>query len=322
MQLPRLSQFTLLLALTMAAHAPAQANTYPAKPITLVVPYTVGGGTDVLARLAAQELSASLGQTVIVMNRPGVDGIVGTDSVAKAAPDGYTLLVGPSGPMTINPALYKSLPYSMDDFIPISNIGRLPFFVTVPAKLPVDSLSELVEYAKQKPDDVTYASSATPFRLATELLKQETGTEFLAIPYKSSAESVNAVVSGLVTMTIADAPPVVGMARGNKLKVLAYTNDTRSKSLPDVPTTAEAGYPNLQAATFVGLFAPTGTPQEIVDKLQNVIQQAVRKPEMQERFLTIGVEPVGSSSAEFAEEVKSYAQRWARVAEAANIQPQ
>src|SRR5690606_8050728 len=137
---------------------------YPSKPVTLVVPYTAGGGTDVLARLAASELSTALGQPVIVMNRPGVDGIIGTESVAKAKPDGYTLLVGPSGPMTINPAIHKSLPYSMDNFVPISNIGRLPFFVTVTANLPVNSLRELVDYAKKNPKDVTYASSATPFR--------------------------------------------------------------------------------------------------------------------------------------------------------------
>ena len=170
------------------------ARSYPQKPIRLIVPYAPGGGTDILARVAAQELWEALGQPVVVENKPGASAIIGTDLVAKSKPDGYTLLVAPSGPLVLNPVLRKSIPYSpQTDFVPISIMGRLPLLITVNASLPVKSVQELVDYAKARPDAVTYASSAPLFLLATELFKQKTGTNFLLIPYKSSGES--AVVS-------------------------------------------------------------------------------------------------------------------------------
>jgi tripartite-type tricarboxylate transporter receptor subunit TctC len=296
---------------------------YPNKLIRLIVPYAVGGGTDVLARLAAKSLTEQLGQPVIVENKPGASGILGTMQVAKAAPDGYTLLVAPSGPLVMNPVLRKSLPYSpQKDFAPISVLGRLPLLITVNAQLPVHSVKELIDYAKAHPNDVTYASSGPLFQLASELFKQKTSTDFLAIPYKSSGESTAALVGGQITMSIADVPPVAGLIKTGKLRALAYTNESRNAQFPDVPTVAQAGIPGTEVATLVGIVAPAGTPALIVRKLQDALVRMVQKPETRERFAAIGVEPVGSTSEEFVRAIETDLTRWAEVARRANIQPE
>ncbi len=296
---------------------------YPNKTIRLVVPYAPGGGTDVLARMAAKELGDALGQPVIVDNRPGAAGIPGTEAVAKAAPDGYTLLMAPSGPLVMNVVLRKSIPYDpTKHFAPVSILGRLPLLVTVNASLPVNSLKELIDYAKARPNDITYASSGPLFLLATELFKQNSGTQFLQVPYKSSGESTVALVSGQVTMAIADVPPVAGLIKSGKLKALAYTDMRRSVTFPDVPTVAEAGLPNSEVATLVGVVAPAGTPAPIVQKLQEVLIRMVAKAEVRERFAAIGVEPVGSTAEEFARTIQQDITRWGAVAKRANIQPE
>jgi tripartite-type tricarboxylate transporter receptor subunit TctC len=219
-----------------------------------------------------------------VENKPGASGILGTMQVAKAAPDGYTLLVAPSGPLVMNPVLRKSLPYSpQKDFAPISVLGRLPLLITVNAQLPVHSVKELIDYAKAHPNDVTYASSGPLFQLASELFKQKTGTDFLAIPYKSSGESTAALVGGQITMSIADVPPVAGLIKTGKLRALAYTNESRNAQFPDVPTVAQAGIPGTEVATLVGIVAPAGTPALIVRKLQDALVHMVQKPETSNR---------------------------------------
>lgn len=298
-------------------------KSYPNKTIRLVVPYAPGGGTDVLARIAAKELGDALGQPVIVDNRPGAAGIPGTEAVAKAAPDGYTLLMAPSGPLVMNVVLRKSLPYDpIKNFTPVSIVGRLPLLVTVNASLPVNNLKELIDYAKARPTEVTYASSGPLFVLATELFKQNSGTQFLQVPYKSSGESTVALASGQVTMAIADVPPVAGLIKSGKLKAFAYTDVRRSVTFPEVPTVAEAGLPNSEVATLVGVVAPIGTPTPIVQKLQDVLVRMVAKSEIRDRFATIGVEPVGSTSDEFGRAIQQDISRWAAVAKRANIQPE
>jgi tripartite-type tricarboxylate transporter receptor subunit TctC len=300
-----------------------ETRNYPQRTIRLIVPYAPGGGTDVLGRIAANELSELLGQPVIVENRAGAAAIAGTEFVSKAKPDGYTLLVAPSGPLVMNPVLRKSIPYSPQmDFIPVSIIGRLPLMVTVNASLPVHSIKELVAYAKERPGEVTYASSAPLFLLATELFKQKTDTKFLMIPYKSSGESTVGLLTGQVTLAIADVPPLAGLIKDGKLRALAYTNESRSSEFPDVPTVAEAGLPGTEVATLVGIVAPAGTPDVIVRKLQNALIRMVKKPEIRARFVTIGVEPVGSTSEEFASAIAADTKRWAEVAERANIEKQ
>jgi tripartite-type tricarboxylate transporter receptor subunit TctC len=296
---------------------------YPNKTIRLIVPYAPGGGTDVLARITAKELGDALGQPVIVENRAGAAGIPGTEAVAKANPDGYTLLMAPSGPLVMNVVLRKSIPYDpTKNFSPISIVGRLPLLVTVNSSLPVNSLKELIEYAKARPSEMTYASSGPLFVLATELFKQNSGTQFLQVPYKSSGESTVALASGQVTMAIADVPPVAGLIKSGKLKALAYTDTRRSLTFPNVPTIAEAGLPNSEVATLVGLVAPAGTPLAIIHKLQDVLMHMVTKPDIRDRFATIGVEPVGSTADDFARAIQQDISRWAAVAKRANIQPE
>ncbi|NML44266.1 tripartite tricarboxylate transporter substrate binding protein [Ramlibacter sp. G-1-2-2] len=325
--MPKLSilRRALLLAagacLLNAAHA--QGDNYPNKVIKLVVPYAPGGGTDVLARLVAKEIQDKLGQPCIVENKAGANGIPGTEYAAKAAPDGYTLMMAPSGPLVMNPVLQKTLPYNpQKDFVPISVVGRLPLFITVNSTQPFKTVKELVDYAKAHPNEVTYASSAPLFQLATELFKQKTGTNFLAIPYKSSGESTIALTGGQVTIAIADVPPLAGLLKAGKLRALAYTDEHRNAAFPEVPTVAEAGLPGTEVATLVGVIAPAGTPMPIVRKIQNVVVEMVKRPEVREAFMKIGVEPVGNTSEDFAKAIAFDLDRWATVAKRANIQPQ
>ena len=312
-----------LLSGSLATAQDDPARNYPSKSIKLVVAYAVGGGTDIMARLAAKELTASLGQTVFVENRPGTLAIAGTAYAAKAPPDGYTLLATPSGPMTMNPIVRAQLPYSpLGDFVTISNMGKLPFILAVNASLPVNSVRELIDYARARPNDVSYAGSGPLFQLGVELFKQKTGTNFLHIPYKSSGDGVTALMSNQVTMVLLDSPPMAGPIKAGRIRALAFANDKRSPSFPDLPTTAEAGLEGMEVYTWVGLVAPAGTPASIVRKLQNELIRLVKLPEIRERFQAMGVEPIGSTAEEFARTIKDEAKRWTAVANAANIKPE
>jgi len=312
-----------LLSGSLANAQDDQARNYPIKPIKLVVAYAVGGGTDIMARLAAKELTASLGQTVFVENHPGTLAIAGTEYAAKASPDGYTLLATPSGPMTMNPIVRARLPYSpLRDFVTISNMGKLPFILAVNASLPVNSIKELIDYAKAHPNNVSYAGSGPLFQLGVELFKQKTGTNFLHIPYKSSGDGVTALMSNQVTMVLLDSPPMAGPIKAGRIRALAFANDKRSPSFPDLPTTAEAGLEGMEVYTWVGLVAPAGTPASIVRKLQNELIRMVKLPEIRERYQAMGVEPIGSTAEEFARTIRDEAKRWTAVANAANIKPE
>jgi tripartite-type tricarboxylate transporter receptor subunit TctC len=314
--------FARLVALASAAifAVAAHAQDYPTKPIRIIVGYTTGGGNDLIARLLAPKLSESVGQPVIIENRPGAQSIIAAELVAKAPPDGYTLLMGPTGPMAMNPATYSKLPYSPTrDFAPVSMIGQFPLFLCVSASLPVRSVKELVEYAKARPNDVNYASSAAAFQLATELFKQRTGTNFANIPYTGSGDSAAAVVSGQVTMTIADPPPITGHLKGGSLRALAVTAPQRHPAYPDVPTMAEAGVPDVDVSLWMGLFVPVGTPAPIVKRLNEEVARAVRLPDVRERLIALGVDPVGGTPEELARVLARDLEKWTAVAKAANI---
>jgi tripartite-type tricarboxylate transporter receptor subunit TctC len=308
------------LALAAVLAAGAAAQDYPTKPLRIVVGYTPGGGNDLIARLLAPKLAEGLGQPVIVENRPGAQSIIAVELVAKSPPDGYTLLMGPTGPMAMNPATYSKLPYSSTrDFAPVSMIGSFPLFLCVSASLPVRSVKELVDYAKARPTSVNYAASAAAFQMATELFKQKTGTEFAHIPYKGSGDSANAVVSGQVTMTIADPPPITGALKGGTLRALAVTAAQRHPAYPDVPTMAEAGVPDVEVGLWMGIFVPAATPPPIVKRLNEEVVRAVRLPDVRERLVALGVDPAGSSSEELARVLARDIERWTAVAKAANI---
>jgi len=313
--------FTAML-LSLGSPANAQDN-WPNRPVKLIVAYATGGGTDIMARLAAKELTQSLGQSFIVENHPGTLAIAGTEFAAKATPNGYTLLATPSGPMTMNPIVRAKLPYDpLRDFIPISNMGKLPFILAVNSSLPVKSLKELIAYAKAHPNEVSYGASGPLFQLGVELFKQKTGTTFLHIPYKSSGDGVNALMANQVTMVLLDSPPLAGPIKGGRIRGLAFANDKRSASFPDLPTTAEAGFEGMEVYTWVGLMAPAGTPMPIVRRLEKELIRIVKLPEIRERFLGLGVEPIGSTAEEFVQTVKDETKRWTTVAKAANIKPE
>jgi tripartite-type tricarboxylate transporter receptor subunit TctC len=314
-----MTRFIALLC-GFALLATAQAQDYPNKPIRIVVGYAAGGGNDIIVRVMTPEMQKGLGQAVIVENKPGAQSIIAAESVAKSAPDGYTLLMGPSGPMTINPATYSRLPYDpVRDFMPISLICQFPLLVTVDAKLPIRSVKELVDYAKANPAKANYASSAGIFQIATELFKQKTGTGFVMIPYKSSGESVQALISGNVALTIVDPPPATGPLKAGTVRALAVTSGQRHPSWPDLPTMAEAGVPDMEVPVWTAFFAPAKTPPAIVARLQKEIARVVQTAEVKEAFGKMGLDPVGGTSEELGARVRADIAKWTAVARAANI---
>ena len=307
-----------LVLLFFAASVCAQ-EPYPGKPVRIIVGYSAGGGNDLIVRVMAPRLSEGLGQPIIIENKPGAQAIIACEYVAKASPDGYTLLMGPTGPMAMNPATYAKLPYSPQrDFAPISQIGQFPLIVAVGASLPVRSVKELIEYAKTNPTKVNYAASAAAFQIATELFKQKTGTEFVHIPYKGSGESVQAVIAGQVTMTIVDPPPVSGPLRAGTARGLAITSAQRHPSWPDLPTLAEQGI-DVEVGLWTAFFAPARTPPAIVARLQKEVARVVRLPDVREGLARLGVDPVGSSPEELGRVLARDIEKWTAVARAANI---
>jgi tripartite-type tricarboxylate transporter receptor subunit TctC len=326
MTIRRIAACSIALALAIIAAAglagaqsdPARA--YPDKVMHIVVGFSAGGGNDILARLIGQKLAESLGQPVIVENKPGAGGIIGTDFVAKATPDGYTLLMGPTGSMTIAPAVYEKLAYStLRDFVPISMVASFPLFLVINAAAPFASVQDLVAYAKANPERSNYASSSLAFRLPTELLKQKTGAPMEHIGYRGSGDSLVALMSGTVLMAFIDAPPVSSQIKAGKVRALAVTSARRMTEFPDLPTMAEAGVPDMEVKLWSGLFAPARTPPLIVKKLEDEVMRIVRLPDIRARLQELVVEPEGSTSEELARIVAADIARWTAVAKAANI---
>jgi len=308
-----------LAAMIDSASAQEDPSKYPTRAIHIVVGFTPGGGNDIIARIVGQKLSESLGQPVIIDNKPGGGAIVATEYVAKSAPDGYTLLVGASGAMAINPAVYAKLPYDpVRDFVPVSELGSFPLILIVNASSPIRSVAELVAFAKANPDKTNYSSSSAAFQLVTELFKQKTGAPMQEIPYKGANDSVMAVISGQVTLTIADAGPVSSQVKGGQVRALAVAAPNRTEDLPEVPTMKEAGA-DVDAVLWSGIFAPRQTPPAIVRKLEGELVRIARLPDVVARLRPLGIQPVGNSSAEFAHVLASDIARWTEVARAGNI---
>jgi len=314
-----LGAIALLATAIISASAQEDPSKYPTRAIHIVVGFTPGGGNDIIARIVGQKLSESLGQPVIIENKPGGGAIVATEYVAKADPDGYTLLVGASGAMAINPAVYAKLPYdSIRDFVPVSELGSFPLILVVSASSPFKSVTELVAYAKANPDKANYASSSAAFQLATELFKQKTGAPMQVIPYKGANDSVLAVISGQVTATIADAGPVSGQVKGGQVRALAVAAPKRMEDFPDVPTMKEAGA-DVDAVLWSGIFAPRATPPAVVKKLEIEFMRIARLPDVIARLRPLGIESVGNSSEEFSKILAADIARWTDVARAGNI---
>ena len=310
----------LAVVASLLSFGASPQDAYPSKPIRILVGYAAGGGNDIIVRVMQPEMQKGLGQAVIVDNKPGAQGIIAAELAAKSPPDGYTIMMGPSGPMTINPATYSKLPYHPQrDFTPISMICEFPLILTVDAKLPVRSVKELIDYAKANPGKSNYASSAGIFQIATELFKQKTGTSIEMIPYKSSGESVQAVVGGQVMMTIVDPPPATGALKAGSLRGLAVTSGKRHPAWPDLPTMAEAGVPDMEVPVWTAFFAPAKTPPAIVARLQKEVARVVQTPEVRERFAQMALQPVGGSSEDLGRRVARDIEKWTAVAKAANI---
>ena len=294
------------------------AQTFPNKPISLVVGYAAGGSTDVLARIMAEKMALGLGQPVVVENRPGVGSILGAALVAKAKPDGYTLLMSSSGPGVFNHALYAKLPYAPQDFAPISLVGTFPLVLLVNASHPAKTVSDLVAYSQQNPDKANYGASSASFQLITELFNSKTGARFTHIPYKGSNESITAVISGDVTMTLVDAGAASPALQGGRVKALAVTSAERLKELPNTPTLSELGV-DLKVAFWSGLMAPAGTPAPVLKRLQEEITRVVNLPEVKQRISGLSITPGASSSEDFAKLLATEIPLWKQVALDNNI---
>lgn len=297
------------------------AQVYPTKPIRMIVPQSAGGSTDLVARLVAQRLSDAVDQPVIVDNRPGAGSLNGTDIVAKAAPDGYTLLVVAAS-FTINPSIRKKLPFDpIRDFTPVSQLVTLPHILVVHPSVPVKSVKELIALAKSKPGELNFGSSgiATSTHLAAELFMHMTGTRMVNVPYKGGAPGMIALLGGQVQLYFATISTALPHIRAGKLRALAVTSAKRSVAAPEFPIIAEAGVPGYQHASWVGTFAPAKTPRPVIAKLNAEAVKAVQTPEVRTALLRDGLEAVGNSPEEFAAIVKSEVAKWMKIVPAAAI---
>ena len=301
-------------AFTGAAHAQ-----YPTKPIKIVVPFPAGGTTDILARAVAADLQKAFGQAVVVENKAGAGGNLGSDSVAKSSPDGYTLLMGTVGTHAINVSLYPKMPYdAVKDFAPVSLVAGVPNVLVASPSFPVNSVKDLVDAAKKAPDKITFASSGsgTSIHLSGELFKQLAGVQMTHVPYKGSSAALPDVISGQVNVMFDNAPSVIQHIRGGKLKAVAVTSDKRSPALPGVPTIAESGLPGFEASSWFGVLAPAATPKDIVDKLSGAIAKSLQTPEMKERLAGQGAVAVGNTPEQFSAHIKSEIDKWSKVVKA------
>ena len=314
---------TLLSALAPWASARAQA--WPSKPLRLVVGYAPGGTTDILARLVAPHMATALGQPVVVENRPGAGGNVGTAAVARADADGYSLVMGTGGTLTINPAIYAQMPFDPEkDLAPVSLIAAVQNVMVVNADLPVRSVPEFIAYAKQRPGRVFFASSSvgSASHVAGELLNILAGVQMVHVPYRGSAPALADLVAGHgVQVTLDNLPAFIGAIQDGRLRALAVTGANRSPVLPDVPTMQEAGVRDFEVTTVFGLLTTGGTPAEIVARLHRETVAAVRRPEITQRIKDLGAEPVASSPEEFAAVIARDIAKWRDVVRRAAIQP-
>jgi len=314
-----------LIAWTIAAvlsSSLAWGQPYPAKPIKLVAPSTPGDAPDVIARLVADKLSPALGQQVVVENRPGAGGVVGSDYVAKALPDGYTLIMGNAGSHGINAAVYSKLPYDIQkDFAPVSQVAVAPNVMVINPSVPANSVSEFIAYAKANPGKLSYASggNGSSAHMSMELFKSMSGIDIQHVPYKGSSPALTDVVSGQVVAFIGNMPPTVPLIKAGKLRALAVTTKSRSTLMPELPTITEAGLPGFETVAWFGVLAPAGTPPEIVNRLSAEIAKIVKSPEMREKLVAMGAEPVGGTPDEFRAVIDRDIAKWKPLAQKVGI---
>jgi tripartite-type tricarboxylate transporter receptor subunit TctC len=313
------------VGLALAIPAAASADQYPSRTIHLVVGFPPGGINDIVARLIAPKMSETLGQTVIVENRPGAGGTIGADYVARSEPDGYTLMLGSVSNLAMASALYKSLPYdSTKDFAPVALVATSPNIMVVNPALPVHSVKDLIKLAKEKPGTINYASAGigTSNHLTVELLKVMTGTDIVHVPFNGDTPAVTAVLANQVPMMFPTLPVALPYIKAGKLRAIAVSSAKRSALLPDVPTVAESGkLPKFAVSVWVGIVAPAKTPQPIIDKLNAAIRKAAEAPDSRTKLAKLGVEPATDTSAEFGSYIAAETKQWSKVAHSAHITP-
>src|SRR5215471_13241730 len=307
----RLALFALLVA-----GATAAAQDYPSRPITLIVPYAAGGGNDLMARTAAEKMGKSLGQQIVIENRGGAGGSIATRQVAKAAPDGYTLGLGGTGTLAIDPTLYANVGYDpRKDFAPIGLIATSALVVCVHPSLPVRSVSDLIAQAKREPGKLNYASAGTGsgIHLGTEYFATMAGIKLTHIPYKGSSPALADLVGGHVAIYFSSLPPAVGLVKEGKVRALAVTGARRSSLFPDLPTMAEAALPGYEAVLHYGIVAPAGTPRAIIDKLSAALRAAVMSEDLRSRLADDGAEPLPSTPEEYAADIDREETKWSAI---------
>ncbi len=305
----------------VVACAPASAQDYPTKPITLVVPFPAGGGNDALARLVAEKMSRALGQQVVVENRGGAGGTIATRAVAKTAPDGYTILLTYTGTLAINPSLYPNAGYDpRKDFAPIGLIGSLPSVLVVHPSLPVHSVAELIAYAKANPGKVNYAFvPGTVGHIATELFAKTAGIELTKIPYKGNGDALGNLIGGHVSMMVLSIVPIIGNVKAGTLRALAVTSGERSALLPDVPPIAKSGLPGFAAVIRYGLAAPPGTPRPIIDRLNKELRAALAADDLRAKLAADGAVPEPGSPEDYAAAIDADEKKWAPIVKSLNL---
>ena len=311
----------LALPLLCVAHA-AQAQGYPAKAVRFIVPFAAGGGTDLVARTIAQRLTEALGQTFVVENRGGAGGVIGADMVAKSAPDGYMLVLGSPGPMTINPNLQAKMPYdTLRDFAPISLVTISPFVLTVHPALPVKTLKEFIALAKARPGQLNYGSggNGSVAHLSTEYLKSLAQINLVHIPYKGSSLSLTDTLAGQLQVMFDNLPVVLPHINTGKLRLMGVGTQQRSALIPGAPTIAESGVPGFEASTAFGVMAPANTPVTVVNRLSQEIVRILQNPEVKDRLATQGLEAVGSTPQQYEAHLRVELAKYARIVKSAAI---
>ncbi len=312
----------LIVAVGIIFAWPALAETWPARPIRFIVPFAPGGGGDVVGRIIGQRLSEQLGKPLIIDNRGGAGGTLGVELASKAAPDGYTLLLGNVGPIAVGPALYPKLPYDpVRDFAPVTMIASFANILVANTGLPVKSVPELVAYAKSRPGKLNFGSAGTgtSTHLAGELFKSVAGIDVVHVPYKGGAAALTDVIAGQVAYYFGTLPSSLPLAKAGKLRALGVTSLQRSPAAPDVPTIAESGYRGFETAAWYGLMYPAGTPRDLIAKVNAATMAVLALPDIRERLVQEGSEPMGNTPAQFGAYIKSEITKWTAVVKAANV---
>lgn len=310
----------LIAALSIAAGtllvpslSSGQEPSWPAKPIKIVVPFASGGSADLLARLMAEAMRKDLKQPVVVENRPGAGGNVAGEMVAKAPPDGYTLLLAATGPVAINPSLYPRMGFRPEtDLVPVTQIIREHNLMVVSTRLPVNNLKEFLAYARARPSSLSFGSpgNGTPAHLGGELLNQMAGLSLIHVAYKGTGPAMNDLMGGQITVMIDNMPALLPQVRTGRMRALGVASDRRATGAPDIPTVDEAGLPGFRSTAWKGLMAPAGTPPEVVRRLQESVAEALAQPELRKRLIELGAEPVGDSPEAFAKVIAEDTRTW------------